>query len=195
MISPVLEHRVGPNAITQVAAAIEARCGSAMADAVFATGRALSYRLNPPREMIPQDVAIAVHKALYTVMRPHEAQSLAFEAGLRTADYLLRHRIPRFAQFLLKRAPKRWAARQLIRAIGAHAWTFTGSGAFSAHCDKDRIIIDIAHNPLATNPCDWHRGVFERLFRTLISTNACVTETACCATGADSCRFEIELHS
>jgi divinyl protochlorophyllide a 8-vinyl-reductase len=33
--------------------------------------------------------------------------------------------------------------------------------------------------------------VFERLFRALVTDRARVRETACCACGAEACRFEI----
>jgi divinyl protochlorophyllide a 8-vinyl-reductase len=39
--------------------------------------------------------------------------------------------------------------------------------------------------------CHWHRGVFERLYRMLVTDRARVREVACCACGAAACRFEV----
>jgi hypothetical protein len=60
------------------------------------------------------------------------AAEVARSAGRRTADYLLAHRIPKPVQALLKALPARLAARVLLSAIARHAWTFAGSGVFSA---------------------------------------------------------------
>lgn len=187
-------HKVGPNAVTQLAAALEARCGGPLTDAVFAAGDVFAYRLNPPAAMIPQDIAIRAHRALFKLMHPNEAEAIAFDAGLRTGDYLLAHRIPKPAQLVLKVLPKRQAADLLISAIAKNAWTFAGSGQFAARRIKDCVTIDLFDNPLATNPCAWHRGVFQRLFSRLVAPGVRVVETQCCADGAPSCRFEIRLN-
>jgi len=39
--------------------------------------------------------------------------------------------------------------------------------------------------------CHWHAACFERLFARLVHRQSQVIETACCATGAPACRFEI----
>jgi divinyl protochlorophyllide a 8-vinyl-reductase len=189
----LLKAKVGPNAVTQLAAVLEARCGAAMADAVFAAGDVFALRLAPPSGMIPQDHAIAVHRALHRLFLPLEAQAIAYEPGLRTGDYLLAHRIPKLAQVLLKLLPKRQSADLLGRAISANAWTFAGAGAVRANRCKDLVTLEIAVNPLAGDPCAWHCGVFERLFRVLISPQAQVRETACVGAGAPACVFEISL--
>jgi divinyl protochlorophyllide a 8-vinyl-reductase len=143
--------------------------------------------------MIPQDIAIRAHQALFKLMRPHEAEAIAFDAGLRTGDYLLRHRIPKPAQWLLQRLPARLAADLLLAAIRKNAWTFAGSGQFAARRIKAHVTIDLFENPLAANPCAWHRGVFHRLFSKLVAERVTVVETQCCAAGAASCRFVITL--
>lgn len=188
-----IEPRVGPNAVIQLAAALDARCGPPVTDQVFAAGEVLAFRHDPPTEMIPQDIAIRAHRALYATLAPGEAEAVAFEAGLRTGDYLLQRRIPKPAQWLLKRLPKPVAADLLLEAIAKNAWTFAGSGRFSARREGRHVVIDLFANPLATNPCAWHQGVFQRLFAALISPETTVAETRCCGAGDPSCRFELDL--
>ncbi len=186
---------VGPNAVTQLSAVLEARRGAAVADAVFEAGGLLSLRRKPPREMIPQEVAFAAHQALWRVLERDDAEAFAFEAGVRTADYLLAHRIPRPAQWVLRALPRRQAADVLVSAIARNAWTFSGSGRFRGARVGGVVQLAIEENPLATGPCAWHRGVFSRLFTALVSAEATVRETACVAEGAEACRFEVELET
>lgn len=182
--------RVGPNAVLQVALALEAAGGLALADRVFDYADRRVLRLNPPDAMIPQTDAIAVHQALYAALDRPKAEAIARDAGWRTADYLLANRIPPAVQWVLKSLPPPFAAHALIKAIGAHAWTFSGSGRFFAHVSSGCCILGIADNPLATQPCAWHVGVFERLFQVLVSARTHVVETACVGAGAPACRFE-----
>ena len=185
--------RVGPNAVIQLAAALDERCGAAVTDAVFTAGEVLAFRRDPPTEMIPQEIAIRAHRALYATLQADEAEAVAFEAGLRTGDYLLQHRIPKAAQWLLQRLPKPMAVDLLLAAIGKNAWTFAGSGRFTARREGSHVIINLFENPLATNPCAWHQGVFQRLFERLITARVRVEETQCCGAGASSCRFEFDV--
>lgn len=185
--------RVGPNAITQLSAVLEERRGKALADAVFDAGGLLELRAHPPREMIDQSLAIAAHRALWKLLSHDEAEALAFEAGVRTANYLLANRIPKLAQWVLKALPRRQAADVLLGAITRNAWTFSGSGRFSGTREGATVHLAIEANPLATGPCAWHRGVFTRLFTELVSKDARVVETACVADGDAACRFEVSL--
>jgi divinyl protochlorophyllide a 8-vinyl-reductase len=183
--------RVGPNAVTQLAAVLRAFGGEPALARVFTAAGLGHYLEAAPDAMIPQREAIAAHKALYAEL-PDVAEALAYEAGLRTGDYLLAHRIPKPAQMMLRLAPRQFAASLLLKAIAAHAWTFTGSGRFTARRMRGGCTIEIAANPLATNPCAWHRGVFTRLFGALICAHATVTEIACCGDGAPACVFEVK---
>lgn len=125
---------------------------------------------------------------------PAEAPAILAQAGRRTADYILAHRIPRPAQAVLRALPPALAAPVLTRAIAKHAWTFAGSGLFRV---AGRLTFEIADNPLirgerAPAPlCVWHAAVFERLFRTLVDDRLRAHETACCACGDPACRFEL----
>lgn len=185
--------RVGPNAVTQLSAVLEDRRGRGFADAVFEAGGLLELRAHPPHEMIDQRVAIAAHQALWRLVDHDEAEALSFEAGVRTANYLLANRIPQPAQWVLRGLPQRLAADALLKAIGRNAWTFAGSGRFQSTRCGATAHLAIEANPLATGPCAWHCGVFTRLFRELVSPDASVHETACVARGAPACRFDVSF--
>jgi divinyl protochlorophyllide a 8-vinyl-reductase len=124
------------------------------------------------------------------------AGEVAHKAGVRTADYLLAHRIPRPVQTLLKLLPAGLAARVLLKAICRHAWTFSGSGAFTATAGQP-VVLTIRNNPLCkgvtsdTPACSFYAATFEHLFRVLVHPDARVLETDCEACGGDACRFEI----
>ena len=128
-----------------------------------------------------------------------EANATLAEAGRRTADYILANRIPGPAQALLKILPAGPAARILVRAIGANAWTFAGSSRFEAAVTGGQAVFTLKGNPLcagetAAEPvCVWHAAVFQRLFQVLVSRRTRVTETQCEARGDDLCRFVADL--
>ena len=133
---------------------------------------------------------------------PSRAASVSWIAGLRTADYLLANRIPRQAQRVLKLLPRRLAAFVLLKAIGSHAWTFAGSGRFSWRFPWRRrrvLTLTFADCALcradhAAGPCcQYYAATFERLFRVLINADTVVRETACTATGAAACVFEVRF--
>lgn len=184
--------RVGPNAIIQMAAAIRAALGEAAARRAFAAAGLAPWLDTPPQQMVDEGAAAALHRAVAQGFAPETARSLAGEAGRLTAEYLLAHRIPRVAQWLLRRLPAPLAARLLLQAIARNAWTFAGSGRFSARPGRP-CVIEIAQNPLSTPGDPWHRAVIEHLFRALVSPRARARVTACCADGARACRIEIDL--
>jgi divinyl protochlorophyllide a 8-vinyl-reductase len=184
--------RVGPNAVLQLAAALRARHGEGMAARVFADA-GLRIRLeDPPAAPVAEADVAALHRALARDLPPEAAAAVAEDAGRRTADYLLAHRIPAPARAALRVLPAPLAARLLLRAVLRHAWTFAGSGRVTVEA-RPVLAVEIADNPLAAGPCHWHAAVFTRLFRALVAPGAVVRETACCADGAPACRFEILL--
>lgn len=184
--------RVGPNAITQMAAAIRAARGESAARQTFAAAGLAPWLDTPPAQMVDEGAAAALHRAVARGFAPATARALADTAGRLTADYLLAHRIPRPAQWVLRRLPAPLAARLLLRAIARNAWTFAGSGRFSARPGAP-CVIEIAQNPLSTPGDPWHRAVIEHLFRALVTPRARARVTACCAEGARACRIEIDL--
>lgn len=184
--------RIGPNAILQFLPVISGALGDdAVPRLLAAAGIA---KLPDGTAMIPEMQAARLHRQV-RLDAPECAAGMAAEAGLRTADYILAHRIPGTAQTLLKILPAFLSAPMLARAITAHAWTFTGSGRFNA---RTPWCFEIAGNPLiqgerAAQPiCHWHAAVFQRLYRALVAPDVTCIETRCRAqTGTGCCRFEL----
>jgi divinyl protochlorophyllide a 8-vinyl-reductase len=190
--------RIGPNAIIRVAEALTARFGSPAA--VFADAGLSHYLAAPPQQMVDERDVIALQRALRLRLGLTDARAVSFDAGLRTGDYLLAHRIPRPAQRILRLLPPGPASRMLLGAVGRHAWTFSGSGDFSFSASGvfgGSVRASIAGCPIcrgaeAQEPvCDFYTGAFERLFRTLVSRRTEVCEVACQAQGARACVFEM----
>jgi divinyl protochlorophyllide a 8-vinyl-reductase len=182
---------IGPNAVLQLFAVLEERQGPAVARALLAAAGLPD--LPAATGLMPEAPAAALHRALRAAL-PEAAPALLAEAGRRTADYILAHRIPARAQRLLRLMPPALAAPVVSRAIARHAWTFAGSGRFRA---AGRLVFEIADNPVvrgesATCPaCHWHAAVFERLFRALVDDRLRARETACCACGDPACRIAL----
>ena len=149
-----------------------------------------------PRDdgLMPEAPVARVHQALRAI-EPQMAPSLAWAAGERTAQYLMARRIPQAAQVVLKLLPPGLAGPLLSWAIARHAWTFVGSGTFSVAAP---LTFEIADNPIVRGEfsevplCDWHRAVFETLFRTLVDARLRCEEETCCAMGARACRFVLK---
>lgn len=178
---------IGPNAILQLLPVLVARLGAARTHELLHI--ALIAEIPDGSAMIPQEDAARLHQAV----RAHEAQqadAILREAGERTADYILAHRIPRFAQIILKILPAPLAARILSRAITQHAWTFAGSGYFRAVTPWH---FEIEDNPLiageqADHPvCVWHEAVFTRLYRVLVAADTMCVEDTCGAAHKTGC--------
>lgn len=183
--------RIGPNALLQLAPVLEAAGGAVLVRAMFAEGGLTG--LPEAHGMIPEGPVAAIHQA---VRRRADGEALLAEAGTRTAEYILAHRIPKSAQAVLKALPAPLAAPLLAQAIAKNAWTFAGSGHFRLAALRP-LVFEIAANPLvrgdaSTVPvCAWHAAVFTRLFAVLVHPGTRVREVACCACGDPACRFEI----
>ena len=157
-----------------------------------------AHAVAAPGEMVPETEVKALHLELRNALGLQRAASVSWLAGLRTADYLLANSIPKPVQTILKRLPRRLAAYILLKAIGAHAWTFAGASRFSWSLGRNVTLL-FENCPLcrgdhtAAPCCQYYAATFERLSRKLIAADADVRETQCCATGGDSCRFEIRF--
>ncbi len=189
--------RVGPNAITQLAAVLGDRAGAAPVQRLFQAAGMAHYLDAMPKEMVDEQEVRVLHATLRRQFGPACAQALARAAGRRTAAYLLEHRIPRAVQWLLMRLPKPVAVRLLLKAIERNAWTFAGSGACVAvHGQPARF--GITHNPLCRGlkseapACDFYAGTFEALFRALLDPESKVREVTCEAMGDAACVFEVD---
>jgi len=182
--------RVGPNAILQSRAALEALGGADLAGQVFAEAGLAAMLGAPPAGMVAEADAAALHRAIVRVLPPDGALAVARDAGTRTGRYILAHRIPAPVRALLRVLPGPLSSRLLLMAIERHAWTFAGTGRVRARPGRP-MVIEIAGNPLATPGCPWHVAVFETLFRALVAPGARVTHPECGARGGALCRFEI----
>ncbi|MGJ4995189.1 bacteriochlorophyll 4-vinyl reductase [Bradyrhizobium sp. HKCCYLS3077] len=189
--------RIGPNAIIQTAEALRLLRGETDARRVFASGGLEPYLAAPPADMVDEAEVIRLHRAVRAALDADAARAVSLKAGQLTALYLLAHRIPKPAQRVLRVLPARLASHALSRAIAAHAWTFAGTGLFTARPGRPTIY-EISHCPLcrvqgADHPiCDFYAATFETLFATLVHRNARAREISCEAMGASACRFVID---
>jgi divinyl protochlorophyllide a 8-vinyl-reductase len=192
--APETLSRIGPNAITRVAEALEAIQGPT--ETVFAQAGLTHFLTELPEEMVDERDVTALQRALRAELDRDTARAVGWDAGLRTGDYLLAHRIPKPAQRILKLLPSRPASQMLLKAVAKHAWTFSGSGHFSYQVGRP-VQVWIADCPLCRGAraevpvCDFYRGAFERLFTTLVNPRTQVRETQCQALGAEACLFEM----
>lgn len=187
---------VGPNAAIQLIGALRLATDPESVRRILARAGVPEWGATPPEAMIDERLAAALHRATRETLDPERAKDVLTEAGSRTGDYILAHRIPAAARTVLRAVPAWAASRLLARAIAAHAWTFAGSGRFAASRDGG-LAFAIANNPFcagttADEPiCVWHAAVFERLFRALVAPTATFVETECCARGDPCCRFRL----
>jgi divinyl protochlorophyllide a 8-vinyl-reductase len=188
--------RIGPNAITRVAEALLADVGASLTVSIFDRAGLEAYLAKPPQQMVDETEVARLHLLLREALDTATARRVAIDAGHRTGDYLLAHRIPGPLQWILRVVPAPIACRLLLSAIGRHAWTFAGSGQFRSRVG-DTVMLEITDNPMcrgslsAVPVCDYYAATFERLFRVLVHPRASVVELACEATGAKACLFEV----
>ncbi|MDG3041941.1 bacteriochlorophyll 4-vinyl reductase [Roseicyclus marinus] len=186
--------RIGPNAILQFVPVLEAARGPDETAHILAMAGIIALP-DPAGGLIEEGPAARLHQVVRQAM-PGDAARLAMEAGRRTGDYILAHRIPKPAQTVLKLLPARLSVPILSKAIAKHAWTFCGSGAFRLGAGRPPVF-EILDNPVVRGEvsevplCHWHAAVFERLFCAICGKDWQVVETTCCAQGAQACRFEL----
>jgi len=186
--------RIGPNAVIQTATALRARVGVERADAMVAaaTGRPPGAW---PDAMVDEGEVIRLVHTLHEDLDPALREAVLRDAGVRTAEYLLAHRIPPLAQRLLRALPAAVALRMLLLAIGRHTWTFAGTAR--VRIARGRVAsVSLVHCPMcrglrATTPaCHYLAATLAQLARRLADSRYTVVETACEASGAPGCRFE-----
>ncbi|MEM9287378.1 MAG: bacteriochlorophyll 4-vinyl reductase [Pseudomonadota bacterium] len=182
--------KIGPNAVIQLGHAVTDRLGQAEAVRVFSHAGVPDMLETPPEDMTDERVPVALYQALWHV-HPKEAPTLAHDAGVRTADYVIANRIPGFVKGILRFVPQRLAQRLLLKAIEKNAWTFVGSG----HCETtpgSPAMITVKDNPLVMPDCVWHSAVFTQLFDQLVARGTEVRHV--CGKGdAGLCKFEVTL--
>lgn len=156
---------VGPNAVLQLAAALKEEGGDALVAEVFGAAGQAALLEGPPSVMVDERVPAALFDALWAVY-PHRAREVAAEAGRRTADYVMAHRIPDFAKRLLRVLPDWLAARLLLTAIRKNAWTFAGSGTCAVAVPGGAMVLD--DNPMPMPESIWHKAVIGRMVASLL---------------------------
>lgn len=159
---------IGPNAILQSVETMREALGEKQTAGILRDAQITA--LPSGEHMIPEIEAIRLHRWL-SLHEPIGSYAIAAEAGRRTADYIITHRIPRAAAWVLRALPARLAAPLLMAAIRRHAWTFIGSGRFEVQ-DPWHFTIDreCAHDPVLPPETlfHWYAAVFTRLYRELV---------------------------
>ncbi len=189
--------RIGPNAIIRVAEVLPKYVDAVVGQRIFAAAGIAHYWREPPTAMVAETEVSALHQVLRSQLGLATARAVSWQAGLLTGDYLLAHRIPKPAQWLLKRMPGRLASHVLLAAVKKNAWTFVGSGLFTPEPGRpSRVSIAgccLCRGESVDEPiCDFYAASFERLFRVLVNQRVEVKETACQAMGgASACTFEM----
>lgn len=188
--------RIGPNAVTRVFEALWAVEGAQSVDRVFRAADLARYLSHGPSQMVDETEVTRLHRALRESLGKDRARTVGWIAGQRTADYLLRHRIPHSAQKAIRCLPSRLGSRLLTAAIARNAWTFVGTGAFAAQPGRPTTFT-ITNCPICRREksgapcCDFYAATFERLFANLVHARARVIETSCLAMGCSDCTFSI----
>lgn len=185
-------HTVGPNAIIQTRAALDEIVGIGRRRAIFGTSGHGAFADHDPDGMVEARIVNGLNYEIAARLDPETAHAVMKRAGEMTGDYILANRIPKPAQWLLRRLPRALAQRLLMAAIARNAWTFAGHARIETGPD----FIAIHENPICLgkvgfSSCVWHAAVFRRLFTTLVDPAITVHETECVGWGGEACRFEI----
>jgi divinyl protochlorophyllide a 8-vinyl-reductase len=192
-------HRVGPNAIIQTRDVLDDACGVALRRRILDEAGLRLWQMQDPAGMVSADDVNALNARIAALLPEAQAAAVLDEAGQRTGDYIMAHRIPAVAQIVLRMLPARLSLRLLLKAVTQHAWTFAGSALVTSDADwRGHGWIRIEDNPICTArsgfaACIWHEAVFRRLFSTLVSHRIRVRETQCTGRGDGACLFEISL--
>jgi divinyl protochlorophyllide a 8-vinyl-reductase len=190
------EGKIGPNAVTRVAEALQELHGLGVCRDVFAAAHLERHLETTPTQMVDESDAARLHRALVDVLGFEAADRVAQRAGVLTGDYLLAHRIPQPAQSLLRHLPRRLAAALLLRAIARHAWTFAGSGSFS-YSFNPALSLRLHGTPICrlvrsdAPACGYYAATFQRVFAAMLGDSTRVIESQCEAQGASQCVFDV----
>ncbi len=196
--SAVVPGRIGPNAVIRLIEALDGVEGRPVTSRIFQSAGVSPFLSDPPGAMVDERCVGTLYSQMLGTMGESRMRTIAWIAGQRTGEYLLRNRIPRPVQRLLKLLPRTLASTILMHAIARHAWTFAGSGSFSFAPGRP-VRFKILNCPVCRQCtsqaaiCDYYSATFERIWSELIHADTRVTEIECSATGAPACLFEIAL--
>lgn len=187
---------IGPNALIQTLVAMQAMLPDSAVAATLELAGETALLAGFPQSMVDESRFVALVGALRRNVAPELAAAVLGRAGHLTGEYVLANRIPPLARRVLPRLPRRLALGLLLKAIGAHAWTFAGAGRFDWHMAARGAELRLGACPTARGValdrpgCDYYRACFEVLLTRLVDPRLRVLETACAAHGAALCRFD-----
>ena len=189
--------KIGPNAITRIIEALRAVESPQAVQRIFQAARLETYLSERPTEMVDEHEVVRLHNVLHNDLGDDLARTVGWIAGELTADYLLRFRIPRPVQTALRCCSASFSSRLLSKAIAKNAWTFVGTGVFSARHGQPTLFTirncPICRGQRSVEPyCNFYAATFERLYSRLVHRRARVVEVGCQAKGALACTFEIK---
>ncbi|ACF13097.1 bacteriochlorophyll 4-vinyl reductase [Chloroherpeton thalassium ATCC 35110] len=186
--------RIGPNSIIQTFNALSTRFGEERTKAIFRSAGHEKYIGNLPSEMVNEAEFHALVKAVLEEIGEKDASEILKDSGQRTAEYLLKNRIPGIFQSLVKLMPKKLGMKLLLFAISKNAWTFAGSGAFSFEVGDTmyiRVRVSFPSKPVVAY---FYGGTFYKLLRTLIDPAAHVAIEEHSEKGEIDCFYNVTLH-
>lgn len=167
--------KMGPNGIIQTVNAIKARYGESAAAQALIKADLRKYLTELPHEMVDEREFHRLVRCVCETFDETMRNEILRNAGERTAEYLLKARIPKILQALLKRFPTRWAAKLLLWSIAQHAWTFAGSGKFSYQVGAEMEASVLVKEPARDEVALFYGGalqtLFQRLFKDKIKFN------------------------
>lgn len=181
--------RIGPNAVIQLGHAVTDRLGRDAAERLYGAAGQLDLLREPPEGMVDEALPARLFAVLWQ-MHPDSASELAWDAGRRTADYVIARRIPLAARLVFAIAPRQIGTRLLLQAIARNAWTFAGSGQCETTIGECPSIT-ITNNPLIMPGGLWHAAVLQRLFERLVASGTEVRHTSGSDRQTRHCRFDI----
>ncbi|MEO1090561.1 MAG: bacteriochlorophyll 4-vinyl reductase [Pseudomonadota bacterium] len=171
---PSGQSRIGPNAVTRMFEALRSSTDDVVLRRVAERAGLGAYVAERPEAMVEEREVEALHRAVWAECGATVAVAIADDAGRRTGDYLLANRIPRPAQSVLRVLPPAASSACLLAAIGRHAWTFAGSGAFVVQ-RRAPARLAIEGGPImrlgdaAPSLVAYYAGTFARLYQVLVS--------------------------
>lgn len=187
--------RIGPNVLIHAAHALAHRIGHDTANRVLQTSTHHTFE-TLPSELVDEATANALVRHLVDTYGLPFTRGVMRDAGERTGEDLLLHRIPWLARVTLPALPSPVALRLLLAGIGRHTWTFAGSARVEI-CLGSPSVIALAHCAMCAGIrsrepiCDFYVGTFQRVMQGLLGPHGFAEEITCEACGDSACRFAV----
>ena len=186
--------RIGPNAIIQTLAALEALEGRGARQRI---ARLAGLPQAPAAGMVPETQFLSLLAALRRSLDEQVARRVLILAGQKTGDYVAANRIPVAVRGLLRVLPPRAGIPMLLKAFQRNAWTFAGRSSFEVTGGfPGDLLLDDAPTCRLIGSARPTGGYYEAAFQRLLSLTrpgVTVTETDCRSVGASRCRFRVQL--